>query len=113
MRPKAFKGKCTKKKLSKCHEVARLYDNLQIVYAEKLDSDPDIKEIFVNYHLQDFSEGEFTTDFLCIKTTGEYCIRECVYRKKLQLPRMCRLLDASRLYWLRRGIDDWAIVTEV
>jgi len=39
-------------------------------------------------------------------------VRECVYRKKLSLPRTAQQLDASRNYWLRHGITDWAIVIE-
>lgn len=103
MRPKAFKGRCTKKQLLKSQDVVRLYDNLQIAFAEILDSDPDIKEIFVNYHLQDLTEGEFTSDFVCKKTNGDYLVRESVYRKKLLLPRTCKLLDLSRNYWQKRG----------
>jgi len=39
-------------------------------------------------------------------------VRECVFRKKLSLPRTCKLLDLSREYWTKRGINDWAIVIE-
>jgi hypothetical protein len=39
-------------------------------------------------------------------------VRECVFRKKLSLPRTCKLLDLSREYWRRRGIEDWGIVVE-
>ena len=75
-------------------------------------NDDEIKEIIVNYYLQDFSEGEYTSDFVCIKENGDYMVRECVFRKKLLLPRTCKLLDASRLYWLKRGVVDWGIVVE-
>ena len=54
----------------------------------------------------------YTTDFLCTKADGDLCVRECVFRKKLCLPRTAKLPDNSRDYWLRRGINDWAIVTE-
>ena len=56
--------------------------------------------------------GEFTTDFLCTKVNGELMVRECVFRKKLSLPRTCKLLDASRDYWMKRGVMDWGIVIE-
>ena len=64
------------------------------------------------YPASSLSNGEFTTDFLCTKTNGDLMVRECVFRKKLSLPRTCKLLDASRKYWARRGITDWAIVVE-
>ena len=112
MRPKNYKGRCIKKKLNKCREVAKLYDKLQINYSELLEKDPEIKEISVNYLLQDLPDGEYTSDFVCMKNNGDYMVRECIYRKKLLLPRTCKLLDASRLYWEKRGINDWGIIIE-
>ena len=113
MRAKNFKGaKCIKMKLSKCEEVIRTYDNLQAAYANLLDQNPTIKSIQCNVPLEGIEEGEFTTDFLCIKTNGDLMVRECVFRKKLSLPRTCKLLDASREYWRRRGVMDWGIVVE-
>lgn len=112
MRSKDYKGRCTKKKLKKSDGVVRLYDNIQVAFADILDSDPNIQKITVNHYLQDLSEGEFTSDFVCIKVSGDYLVRECVYRRKLTLPRTCRLLDASRVYWFKRGVDDWGIVVE-
>lgn len=113
MRSKDYKGRCTKKKLKKSDGVVRLYDNIQIAFADILDSDPNIQKIMVNHCLQDISEGDFTSDFVCIKGSGDYLVRECVYRRKLTLPRTCRLLDASREYWLKRGVKDWGIVIEM
>ena len=112
MRPKDYKGRCIKKKLNKCIEIARFYDKIQINYSELLEKDPEIIEIIVNYYLQDLSEGKYTSDFVCKKTNGDYLVRECVYRKKLLLPRTCKLLDLSRNYWQKRGITDWGIVIE-
>ena len=113
MRSKNYKGKITKKRLSKSEEIVKLYDKLQIVYADILEKDPNIEEITVNYYLNDFLEGDYTSDFVCKKENGDYLVRECVYRKKLLLPRTCKLLDSSRLYWLKRGVEDWGIITEV
>ena len=39
-------------------------------------------------------------------------VRECVFRKKLALPRTCKLLDISREYWMKRGVTDRGIVIE-
>ena len=113
MRPKNFKGgRCTKKKLKKCEKVARTYDKIQTRYADILDKDESIKSIRVNVVLEDLDESEFTSDFVCTKTNGDLMVRECVFRKKLSLPRTCKLLDASMQYWARRGITDWGIVVE-
>lgn len=113
MRAKTFRGsRCTKKKLKKCEEVIRTYDKIQTRYADILDKNESIKSIRVNVVLEDLDEGEFTSDFVCTKTDGDLMVRECVFRKKLSLPRTCKLLDASMHYWNRRGINDWGIVVE-
>ena len=113
MRPKNFKGgRCIKTKLKKWQEVARTYDKIQTAYADVLDKDKNIEVIKCNVLLENLEDGEFTTDFLCTKTNGDLMVRECVFRKKLSLPRTCKLLDASRKYWARRGITDWAIDVE-
>ena len=112
MRPLKIKDRCTKRKLNKCEEIARTYDKIQTTYAIVLDRDKAIISIQCNIPLDNLEEGDLTTDFLCTKTNGELMVRECVFRKKLSLPRTCKLLDASRLYWAKRGVTDWAIVVE-
>ena len=112
MRPANIKDRCTKKKLKKSDEVIRTYDKIQTAYAEILDRDENIKSIQCNVSLENLEEGEFTTDFLCTKSDGDLMVRECVFRKKLSLPRTCKLLDVSREYWLKRGVEDWGIVIE-
>ena len=112
MRSLKIKDRCTKKKIKKCEEVIKTYDKIQTAYAELLDKDEAIKIIQCNVPLEPIEEGEFTTDFLCVKTDGDLMIRECVFRKKLALPRTCKLLDISREYWLKRGVTDWGIVVE-
>ena len=113
MRSKNFKGsKCVKMTLSKSDEVVKTFDNIQTAYAQILDKDESIQKIQCNVPLEGIEEGEFTTDFLCTKVDGDLMIRECVFRKKLSLPRTCKLLDVSREYWLKRGVEDWGIVIE-
>ncbi len=113
LRSKNFKGgRCVKKKLKKSEIVIRTYDKIQTVYADILDKDENVSEIRCNVVLEDLEDGEYTSDFLCVKKDGDYMVRECVFRKKLSLPRTCKLLDASREYWTRRGITDWGIVVE-
>lgn len=112
MRPLHFKGRCVKRSLSKCEEPVRTFDKVQTAYADVLERDADIYSYQCNVHLVDFGEKEMTTDFVCVKQNGEIAVRECLYRKQLLLPRMCRLLDASRAYWKKRGVYAWAIVIE-
>ena len=112
MRPLNIKDRCTKKKLKKSDEVVRTYDKIQTAYAEILDANPNIQSIRCNVPLEDLEEGEFTSDFVCTKTDGYLLVRECVFRKKLSLPRTCKLLDISREYWMKRGVTDWGIVIE-
>ena len=113
MRSKNFKGsKCVKMKLNKSEEVVRTFDNIQTAYAQILDKNESIQKIQCNVVLEEIENGEFTTDFLCVKADGDLMVRECVFRKKLSLPRTCKLLDLSREYWTKRGITDWGIVIE-
>lgn len=110
-------GRCQKESFTKSKEICRLYDPIQIAYARQLDQRKDIQSFQCNVLLdgiedEDRKEGQFTTDFLCIRTDETYMVRECVSRKKLMLPRTAKLLDASRDYWLRHGIEDWGIVVE-
>lgn len=113
MRSKNFKGsKCIKMKLQKSEEVVRTFDNIQATYAQILDKNENIQKIQCNVPLEGIEDGEFTTDFVCTKLGGDLMVRECVFRKKLSLPRTCKLLDLSREYWTKRGIVDWGIVIE-
>lgn len=110
MRKKNYKGRCTKRILSKSTEVVRTYEPLQYAYADMLQSDESIREIRCNVLLDGLPEGEYTSDFVCIKTDGDMIVRECVQRKLLMKPMTIKLLDVSRDYWLRRGVVDWGLV---
>lgn len=110
MRKKNFKGRCEKRTISKCAEVCRTFDPIQYAYADVLQEREDIKEISCNVPLDGLSDGEYTSDFVCTKTNGDLLVRECVDRRFLTKPMTVKLLDASRLYWLRRGVTDWGLV---
>lgn len=107
MRKKNFKGRCEKRTISKCDEVCRTFDPIQYAYADVLQANEEIKEIRCNVPLD---VKEYTSDFVCVKTDGDLLVRECVNRKFLTKPLTVKLLDASRLYWLRRGVTDWGLV---
>lgn len=110
MRKKNFKGRCEKRTISKCDEVCRTFDSIQYAYADVLQASEDIKEIRCNVPLDGLPDGEYTSDFVCTKTNGDLLVRECVERRFLTKPLTVKLLDASRLYWLRRGVTDWGLV---
>lgn len=110
MRKRNFKGRCQKQSLSKSKEVCRTYDPIQSMYAEKLEESPEIQEIRCNVLLEGLEEGEYTSDFVCVKKNGDLMVRECLQRDRLTKPMNAKLLNASRNYWIKRGVADWGIV---
>lgn len=110
MRKKNFKGRCEKRTISKCEEVCRTFDSIQYAYADVLQASENIKEIRCNVPLDGLPDREYTSDFVCTKTNGDLLVRECVERRFLTKPLTVKLLDVSRLYWLRRGVTDWGLV---
>lgn len=112
MRKKGYKGRCEKKNLNKCEDICRTYDNIQSVYADILTECDDVIEIKCNVLLEGLDIGEYTTDFVCVKSAGGLMVRECVFRKYLLKPMTVKILDASREYWLRHGVEDWGLVID-
>lgn len=112
MKKKNYKGRCEKRKLEKCNEICKTYDDLQLAYAIQLSKAEDVLEFKCNILLEGLEEGCYTTDFVCTKINGEIMVRECTYRKMLVKPLTAKLLEASRQYWIRRGISDWGLVID-
>ena len=112
MRKKNYKGRCVKKTLKKSKDVCRLYDAIQIAYAEMLDASDEIKEIRCNVSLDESDMDEYMSDFWCIKADGDFMVRECVFRKYLTKPMTIKNLDASREYWIKHGVIDWGLVID-
>ena len=112
MRKKNFKGRCEKRMLSKCEGVCKSYDAIQAAYADVLQQSEQVLKFQCNVQLEGMKEGEYTSDFVCTKTDGDLMIRECVQRKHLMKPMTVKLLDASREYWVRRGVTDWGLVID-
>jgi len=113
MRNTNSKVRCAKRHLSKCKEVVKTYNDLQYAFADMLEENTTIKEFVCNYPLSDFpiTDGKYTTDFYCTATNGAIIVYECVFRKHLTKPLTAKLLDASRCYWLKRGVD-WRLVID-
>ena len=111
MRNKKSNVQTIKRKLSKCEDVCRTYNDIQYAYAVLLEEDSLVEKFVCNVVLDDLKlDGIYTTDFLITKTNGELVVRECVQRDKILKPLNARLLDASRNYWLKRGVNDWGVV---
>ena len=113
MRNTNSKVRCEKRQMSKCKGVVKTYNDLQYAFADILEKDTAIKEFVCNYPLSDFpiTDGKYTTDFYCTTTEGEVIIYECCFRKHITKPLTAKLLDESRNYWLKRGVD-WRLVID-
>lgn len=110
VRKKNDKGRCEKRQLSKCEDVCKTYDVVQTTYADFLDGCEDIISFRTNVILDGLQEGDYSSDFVCVKQDNDLMVRECVDRKHLLKPLTCRLLQASREYWQNHGVNDWGIV---
>lgn len=114
MKPKGYKRtRCEKRTMSKCVDgVARTYSVLESKYADKLEADPNVKEFRCQVLLEGMDTGAYCSDFVATKLDGDLMVRECVYRKQLTKPMTAKLLDSSRNFWRRRGVEDWGIVVD-
>ena len=79
MHKKDYKGRCEKKTLTKSKEICRTYDPIQNKYADLLEESSEIKEICCNVLLDNFSEGEYTSDFVCVKSNGDTKILAMIF----------------------------------
>lgn len=104
------KTRCEKRSIAKAIGPCRLYSTLQSRYADILQGNAEVKEIRCNYALEGLELGKYSSDFVCLKVDGSYMVRECVDRRHLAKPMTIRMLEASRRYWLSKGITDWGIV---
>lgn len=113
MRNSNTKVRCEKRKMSKCKDVVKTYNAIQYAFADVLEKNESIKEFVCNFPLTDFpiTDGKYTSDFYCTTTDGDVIVYECVFRKHLVRPLTAKLLDASRCYWLKRGIE-WRLVID-
>lgn len=113
MRRKDRKTRCEKRKIAKCSDVCKTFDDIQYVSADYLAAQKDIKEIRCNVWLEGLGlDAEYTSDFVCIKNNGDLMVRECVFRKYLTKPMTARLLEESRCYWEKRGCIDWGLIVD-
>ena len=113
MRNSKTRARCNKRQLGKAKGVVRTYNEVQDRFADILVNDTSIKNFICNYPLSDFpmNDGKYTSDFYCTTNNGEIVVYECCFRRHITKPLTARLLDASRNYWLKRGVD-WRLVVD-
>ena len=114
MRNSNNKPRCEKISLSKCPGVCRTSSDLQLAYAQQLQTDESIAEFRCNVPLENFelTDGAYTTDVVGTTITGEVIVRECIKRSLIERPKTIKMLDASREYWAERGVMDWGLVID-
>lgn len=111
MRNKIQKTKCVKQMLPHFEEVVKTYDALQEATARMLSEDDGLVSIRCNVDCCTIDGTAYTTDFLCKRKDGSFVVYECVYRKYLDKPKNCRLLDKSQKFWYGRGVE-WILVID-
>ena len=113
MRNSNTRARCNKRQLGKAKGVVRTYNEVQDRFADILEKDSSIRDFICNYPLSDFSieDGKYTSDFYCTTNNGEIVVYECCFRRYITKPLTAKLLDASRNYWLKRGVD-WRLVVD-
>lgn len=112
MKKISYKGRCEKRKVSKCKEVCRTYNPIQSAVVDVLEADDNIVSFECNVRLMSVADDLYSTDFVAQKADGSKMVRECVWRFNLGKPSYTKLLDISRNYWLSQGVEDWCIVIE-
>ena len=100
MRTRIQKTMCVKRQLTKCKGVCRTYDDVQYAGADYINELDGVKSFECNVLLKGLAEGDYT----------EIKVFECVRREALTRPKTAKLLDASRQFWLRRGVTDWGLI---
>ena len=107
-----YKGRCEKRKVSKCKEICRSYSRIQSAMVDILENDDGIISFECNVKLTGVADDLYSTDIIAKKSDGSTIVRECVWRINLVKPSYTKLLDISRNYWLAHGVEDWGIVIE-
>ncbi len=107
-----YKGRCEKRKVSKCKDICRTYSKIQSAMVDMLEMDEEVTSFECNVCLEGVSENMYSSDFVIKTVDGSTKVRECVWRTNLNKPSYAKLLDISRNYWLSHGVEDWGIVIE-
>ncbi len=111
MRKKNYKGRCEKRTVAKCEGICKTFDKLQSRMVDILSEDRSVKNVRCNV-LMDGTD--YTSDIVCVMEDESIVIYECCYRNLLNRPTNAKLLQQSREYWLKHGIqeEDWRLVVD-
>ncbi len=71
MRKVNYKGRCTKRKLSKCKDVCRTFDEIQLKVADMLQANDDIKAFRCNVCLEGVENNLYMSDLVAEKSDGK------------------------------------------
>lgn len=107
-----YKGRCEKRKVSKCKDICQTYSKIQSAMVDVLENDDSVESFACNVRLTGIADDLYSSDFVIKRTDGSTMVRECVWRFNLNKPSYAKLLDLSRNYWLSKGVEDWGIVIE-
>ncbi len=107
-----YKGRCEKRKVTKCKDICRTYSKIQSSLVELMEKDDGIISFECNVRLKGVADDLYSTDIVAKKADGSMMVRECVWRINLNKPSYAKLLDISRNYWMSRNVEDWGIVIE-
>ncbi len=106
-----YKGRCEKRKVSKCKDVCRTYSKIQYAYLDVLENDEDVLSFECNVCLEGVADSKYSSDFVIKMSDGSTRVRECVWRNNLNKPSY--LLASSPLYtissfgWRRKRRISW------
>ena len=81
-----YKGRCEKRKVSKCKDVCRTYTKIQSAFVDLLEKDDDVVSFECNVPLKGVADNMYSTDFVITKRDGTTMIRECVWRFNMSKP---------------------------
>ncbi len=65
-----YKGRCEKRKVSKCEDICRTYSKIQSAMVDILEKDDEVASFECNVCLIGVAEDLYSTDFMIKKTDG-------------------------------------------
>ena len=80
MRRRNYKGRCVKRKLPKCKDICKTYDDIQYAFVDMLMESDEIIEFSCNTFPLEGLDGDYTSDVVAKKNDGTIMVRECVFR---------------------------------
>lgn len=73
-----YKGRCEKRKVSKCEDICRTYSKIQSAMVDILENDNDVASFECNVRLIGVAEDLYSTDFV-IKISQQYPVCQPIF----------------------------------